>query len=172
MSLVKEAEECGVAAELNLDIQWGCVKTSDTPDEADLFRWAKAALSDRSQASDVTIRIVDKSEIQAANNEWRHKNQPTNVLSFPADFPPETGIDYLGDILICADVLREESVQQQKTLHAHWAHIVVHGMLHLQGFDHEEEQGAREMEALEVEILATLNYKNPYESSPLESGIS
>lgn len=172
VSIMVEAEESGKGAALNLDIQWDCTETTNLPCESDLLGWACAALPGGGAAVGLTIRVVDESEMQAANNEWRHKNTPTNVLSFPANFPPEAGIEYLGDMLICADVIFEESVQQDKPLYAHWAHIVVHGMLHLQGFDHVDEQGAVEMEAREVEILAALGYNNPYESPLLESGIN
>lgn len=167
-----ESEPSDVAAVLELDVQWNCAVTSKLPRETDLLRWASAVLPDEVITREVTIRVVDKREMQAANNEWRQKNRPTNVLSFPADFPPETGIDYLGDIMICAEVLLEESVQQKKSLDAHWAHIVIHGMLHLLGFDHLDEQGAVEMESIEVEILRSFGYNNPYESPRLESGKS
>lgn len=148
-----------------VELQWQCERLDTFPAEAEIRHWASAAAS----TGEVTIRVVDKAEIQQANATWRDKNKPTNVLSFPADFPPEAGINYLGDLLICADVLLEESRQQNKSLQAHWAHIVVHGMLHLQGYDHEDEQQAAEMEAREIEILLSFGYNNPYEPQFSES---
>lgn len=167
-----QSEVSGAEVTLHLDVQWGCSQMSEFPSESELFRWARAAITESTRPSEVTIRIVGRSEMKKANYAWRQKNRATNVLSFPADFPEEAGINYLGDILICADILREECVEQGKSLYAHWAHIVVHGMLHLQGFDHVAELHAAEMEALEVEILASLDYNNPYESATLESGKS
>ncbi len=152
-----------------MEIQRQCDPAATVPDDGDLIRWACAAVVTGSGSSEVTIRVVDKNEIQTANSQWREQDKPTNVLSFPAEFPPEAGIQYLGDVMICAQVLQAESVSQQKSLHAHWAHIVTHGMLHLQGFDHENEKDAREMEALEVEILASFGYNNPYEPGFPES---
>jgi len=110
----------------------------------------------------LTIRIVGVAEIMAGNKQWRGRDKATNVLSFPAEFPPETGVNYLGDIMICADVLMRESEEQAKSLNDHWAHIVVHGVLHLQGFDHENTQDAVIMEKREREILATLGVADPY----------
>lgn len=155
-------------AKLTVEFQWHCDRTANLPAECDILRWASAAIAAVDAASEVTIRVVDREKMKNANKEWRKQNKATNILSFPADFPSQTGINYLGDLLICADVLLEESQLQEKSLHAHWAHIVVHGMLHLQGFDHIDTQQASEMESREVEILATFGYNNPYQH-PLES---
>lgn len=134
-------------------------------DEAQIIAWAEAARLDA--AGDVTIRVVDNAEMQNLNREFRDKDYPTNVLSFPADLPPELAAQIddaeLGDIVISADVVAAEATEQGKALNAHWAHMLVHGMLHLQGYDHIEDNEAAEMEALEVKILAQIGFANPYE---------
>ena len=108
-----------------------------------------------------TIRVVAETESQFLNLQYRGKDAPTNILSFPAEIPH---IDYqcLGDLVVCAPVVAIEAQEQNKELDAHWAHLIVHGMLHLQGFDHQTDDEADKMEALEVEILSTLGYINPY----------
>lgn len=112
--------------------------------------------------SEVSLRVVDVDEIQTLNRQYRSKNSPTNVLSFPAEFPPELKIPLLGDVVICAAVVQAEAEEQRKPLEAHWDHMVVHGVLHLLGYDHELEQEAIEMETLEEQILAQLGWPSPY----------
>jgi probable rRNA maturation factor len=109
-----------------------------------------------------TIRVVDEAESRDLNLQFRGKDKPTNVLSFPSQ---SAFLDYdcLGDMVICAPLVSAEAERQEKAEIAHWAHLVVHGMLHLQGFDHENTADAAKMEALEVEILSTLGYSNPYD---------
>lgn len=133
------------------------------PAAIDFLPWVDASLQQSYDSLEQTIRIVDKSESQALNAQYRGKKVPTNILSFPADVPH---IEYqcLGDLVICAPLVAAEAEQQRKSVKAHWAHLAVHGMLHLQGFDHENELDANKMEALEVEILSTLGYSNPYNS--------
>lgn len=111
---------------------------------------------------DMTIRVVDSNESQQLNHQYRGKDKPTNVLSFPSDLPEEIGINLLGDLVICAPVVAEEAKQQSKPLLAHWAHMVIHGTLHLQGYDHIEDDQAEAMEALEIKLLQGLNFANPY----------
>ncbi len=116
---------------------------------------------------ELTIRIVDKDEIQVLNKTYRHKDKPTNVLSFPYegfefDVPEEIQLPLLGDLIICHDIVVEEAQQQAKTIEQHWAHMVVHGVLHLKGYDHLEDSEAEQMEALEVRILQYLQFSNPY----------
>jgi probable rRNA maturation factor len=111
---------------------------------------------------ELTIRIVDETEAQQLNETWRQRSYPTNVLSFPYESPPGIEIPLLGDLVICAPVVAREAQEQHKTLEAHWAHLVIHGTLHLLGYDHQEETQALAMEALEINILNNLGYPNPY----------
>ncbi|MCR8921179.1 rRNA maturation RNase YbeY [Dasania sp. GY-MA-18] len=132
------------------------------PSSAQLELWVAAALAGRKDEAELTIRLVDEQEISQLNATYRHKDKATNVLSFPADLPEHIDIPLLGDIIICPAVVAAEAQQQQKTLTAHWAHMVIHGTLHLLGYDHIEEQQAVAMEAIETQLLADLGYPNPY----------
>ncbi len=138
--------------------------TEQVPDRFSLQRWVNATLVGQIKQAEIVIRVVSIDEITDLNSRYRNKNKPTNVLSFQADIPTHVDEDYLGDIVICADVIATEAKQQQKTLQAHWAHMVVHGCLHLVGFDHEIEPEAEQMESLETTLLTTLGFANPYES--------
>jgi len=133
----------------------------DIPASEHFCRWVQAALCKPFTNLEQTVRVVDESESQTLNLQYRGKDKPTNILSFPAEIPH---IDYqcLGDLVICGPLVAREASDQNKEPEAHWAHLIVHGMLHLQGYDHETDQQAEEMEALEVEILSTLGYSNPY----------
>lgn len=122
---------------------------------AEFVRWARAALDG---GGEVTIRLVDTEEGQSLNNEYRGKDYATNVLSFPYDTEPLV----MGDLVICPAVVAREALEQNKLLAAHYAHLVVHGMLHLQGWDHENDDDAQAMEDEETEILAALGYPDPY----------
>jgi len=113
--------------------------------------------------SELLIRIVDRDEIQTLNNTYRHKDKPTNVLSFPSDLPIEIDESILGDVVICTDVVLEEANEQKKTFDNHLTHMAVHGTLHLLGYDHIEENDAIKMEALEIKILEKMKIANPYE---------
>ncbi|MEW6354358.1 MAG: rRNA maturation RNase YbeY [Pseudomonadota bacterium] len=133
------------------------------PAPAAVRRWAAAALGDA--RAEVTVRIVDADESAALNQTYRHKSGPTNVLSFPFEAPVTaraTARRYLGDIVICAPVVEREARVQHKSREAHWAHMLVHGCLHLLGHDHQHEDQAQIMEALETRILASLGYPDPY----------
>ena len=110
----------------------------------------------------LTVRVVDEAEMTQLNQIYRHKTGPTNVLSFPAQLPEGVQVPLLGDIVICAPVVKREAEQQNKLELQHWAHMVVHGVLHLMGYDHYTDEEAETMETLEVEILAQLNVPNPY----------
>ncbi|WGZ95904.1 MAG: rRNA maturation RNase YbeY [Candidatus Thiothrix putei] len=149
---------------LELDIQNPEAYTS-IPAEADLLRWAQAAWSADAEAG-VVVRIVNEAESQALNRAYRDKDYPTNVLSFPYDAPsiPEDDddIEYLGDLVICLPVVEREAAEQGKTATQHWAHLLIHGLLHLQGYDHITDTEAEEMEALETALLLKLGFPDPY----------
>ncbi len=112
---------------------------------------------------EITVRIVDKGESQRLNSEYRDKNKPTNVLSFPFEAPPGIELDLLGDLVICADIVSQEAQQQNKSALHHWYHMLVHGSLHLMGFDHIKDHEADQMEALEIAILAKIGVDDPYQ---------
>ena len=145
---------------IHLDVQI-VSKQTGIPDVTDFEYWANTVPS--SVETSVCLRIVDETEAKALNNQYRNIDKATNVLSFPAEIPSQVGINFLGDIVICAPVVNYEVRQQSKALNAHWAHLLVHGILHLLGHDHEDDQTADEMEALEIEILNKLNIPNPYQ---------
>lgn len=148
---------------MNRYVHVQCVTAAAVPSRAQLAQWARAALSGlRRRSVSVTIRIVGKKESQALNSRFRHKEKPTNVLSFPFAPPPRTRSDLLGDVVICADVVRREAREQDKPERAHWAHMVVHGILHLRGYDHEHKRDAAVMEAREIRVLRRLGFSNPY----------
>jgi metalloprotein, YbeY/UPF0054 family len=151
-----------MSAQLELDLQIA----SDAPNlpSADAVeRWALAALRDERAEAELTVRIVDEDESRTLNRDYRGKDKPTNVLSFPFEAPPGVPTTLLGDLVICAPVVAAEAAEQGKPLTAHWAHMVVHGVLHLLGYDHIDDADAEIMEGLEVEILAGLGVPNPYE---------
>ena len=127
------------------------------PAEKEIRRWAGSALADA--GGEVTIRITGEAEIQSLNNRWRNIDKPTNILSFPLH---DAGCPLLGDIVICAPVLEREAVQQGKSLRAHWAHITIHGILHLMGYDHTDEKNAEAMEAKETALMQELGFPDPY----------
>jgi len=132
------------------------------PGAASLSRWAEAALAGRRSEAELSIRIVGEEEGAALNDTYRHKAGPTNVLSFPAELPAGVPVATLGDLVICAPVVAREAAAQGKLPEAHWAHMVVHGCLHLLGYDHMDDAQAAEMEPLETRILAALGFQDPY----------
>lgn len=147
---------------LELDLQLASTATQ-LPSQQDFELWCRTALAQRSSDTELTIRIVDEDEGQQLNLDWRGKDYATNVLSFVADIPPGLlDIPLLGDLVICAPVVMREAAEQDKSLAAHWAHLVIHGCLHLQGYDHIEDEEAEAMEALERQLLAQLGYPDPY----------
>ena len=139
---------------LNLSVQYACNREG-LPLRADFVRWARAALVG---GGEITIRLVDADEGQALNKEYRSKDYATNVLSFPYDSEPVV----MGDLVICPSVVAREAAEQNKPLDAHYAHLTVHGMLHLQGWDHDNDDDAQAMEDEEREILAAMGYPDPY----------
>ena len=144
-----------------IDIQYA-VSAHGMPTEAQLAGWASEALAERAGEKELSIRIVDEAEITALNREYRGKDGPTNVLSFP--FEPMPGVEsrLIGDIVICAPVVVEEAIAQGKAPLAHWAHMVVHGALHLLGYDHLHDAEAERMESRERDILDALGFPDPY----------
>jgi len=144
-------------------IQYAVDKTL-APKAALIRQWAKHTLKSHFKDSELTIRIVDKEEMMQLNAAYRHKNYPTNVLSFPFTMPEEISLpqSILGDIVICAPVVNQEAETQQKSLAQHWAHMIVHGIHHLLGYDHETDEEAKVMEALEAKVMQELGFSDPY----------
>ncbi len=127
--------------------------------------WVDTVLNHVSHnAFELTIRLVDSQESQQLNYQYRQQDKPTNVLSFPFEIPDGIELNLLGDLVICTQVVAQEAKVQNKALFDHWAHMVIHGCLHLLGYDHINDNDAVEMEALEIKILAELAINNPYES--------
>jgi probable rRNA maturation factor len=147
---------------LTVDVENACGEPA--PDEGDLCRWARAALAaaGRDADAELAIRLVSSAEMVELNGRYRQQFKPTNVLSFPADLPPELELPLLGDIVICPEVVVREAGEQGKPPAHHWAHMTVHGCLHLLGYDHLVEADAERMEALETEILSELGVPCPY----------
>jgi probable rRNA maturation factor len=144
-----------------------------TPRRADIAAWASEALGRRAANAELSVRLVGRAEGRKLNAQYRGKDYATNVLSFPAAPWAATpamaaagaGTTHLGDLVICPPVLRAEALEQRKTLRAHWAHLVVHGALHLIGYDHERDADARRMERREIAVLRRLGFTNPYLST-------
>ena len=132
------------------------------PAPASFKRWAEAACRGRIKRADIAIRVVDEREGRHLNHHYRGKDYATNVLSFPAELPEGVTLPLLGDLVICAPVVAREAAAQGKTLNAHYAHLTVHGVLHLLGLDHEDEREAEAMEAIERAVLAELGHADPY----------
>lgn len=146
---------------VELDLQ--VATTAEVPAPTLFQRWCELALRQRQGDSELTIRLADEAEARELNRTYRSKDYATNVLSFPADVPDEMlDIPLLGDLVICPAVVEREALEQHKTSEAHWAHLVIHGCLHLLGYDHIDDAEAEEMEALERELLAELGHPDPY----------
>ena len=146
---------------LSLDLQ---IVTEDDnlPDEASLRRWAEAALEGRRERAEITIRLVGEAEGRALNRQFRGGKRATNVLSFPYHAPAVVVSELLGDLVICAPVVKAEAAEQGKAPMAHWAYMVVHGVLHLLGYDHQREDEAGEMERVETALMSQLGFPDPY----------
>ena len=138
---------------LTLDLQLACASPDGLPSEAQLQGWLEGTILGFQQEAEVTVRIVDGRRAASSTTPYRGKDKPTNVLSFPFEAPPGLELPLLGDLVICRQVVEAEAVEQGKTLDAHWAHMVVHGSLHLLGYDHIEDEEAEEMEQLERDIM-------------------
>jgi probable rRNA maturation factor len=146
---------------ISLDLQQAC-KAENLPTTAQFQLWVDSALDNYQKDFELTIRLVDVQESQALNLQYREKDKPTNVLSFPFEVPEGIELDLLGDLVICADIVAKEAKQQHKELHSHWAHMTIHGCLHLLGYDHIDDSEATEMEALETKLLKGLGISDPY----------
>jgi probable rRNA maturation factor len=166
---VEMPEPVAHPAPLHVELQSG-VRSRWTPPAREIARWATAALGDAGRGHEISVRIVGPAESKALNARFRGRNKPTNVLSFPAaGLPGEAAAEQpegapLGDLVICAAVVESEARAQGKPLRAHWAHLVVHGALHLVGYDHEQARDALRMERLEIRVLRRLGFPDPYRS--------
>ena len=149
-----------------LDIQHACTDSIPVSNEQ-LTLWVNTALNPHLETAELTIRLVNADEIKTLNHTYRKQNKPTNVLAFPTDLPDTILLDYpfLGDVIVCPGILKTESITLDTPLIAHWAHIIIHGVLHLLGYDHIDAADARIMQALEIKALKTLQFENPYLSS-------
>jgi probable rRNA maturation factor len=146
---------------LAVEVQFA-LEAPDLPSAEQLRGWAEAAWREPGHAAEVVIRVADEPESRRLNHDFRGRDRATNVLSFPYDPVPELELDHVGDLVLCAPVVAREAQEQGKAPAAHWAHMVVHGMLHLQGYDHEDDSEAADMERIEKVILAGLGYPDPY----------
>ncbi|WP_370597049.1 rRNA maturation RNase YbeY [Rodentibacter trehalosifermentans] len=145
-----------------IDLQLATENTQGLPTEAQIIQWATEAVQPESENVEMTVRIVDEAESHQLNLTYRGKDRPTNVLSFPFECPDEVELPLLGDLVICRQVVEREACDQGKPLMAHWAHMVVHGSLHLLGYDHIDDEQAEEMESLETQIMQRLGFADPY----------
>ncbi len=161
-SLMERRKKNRAPLQLELGVSYGLPRKG-LPAPASFKRWASATLTNRVRKADLAIRLVDEREGKALNHHYRGKSSATNVLSFPAELPEGVKLPVLGDIVLCAPVVAREAKAQGKTLHAHYAHLTVHGVLHLLGLDHDDPREAEAMELLEREILAELGVDDPYQ---------
>ncbi|OBX79002.1 rRNA maturation RNase YbeY [Haemophilus aegyptius] len=145
-----------------VDLQIATENIEGLPTEEQIVQWATAAVQPEGDEVEMTVRIVDEAESHELNLTYRGKDCPTNVLSFPFECPDEVALPLLGDLVICRQVVEREAAEQEKPLMAHWAHMVVHGCLHLLGYDHIEDDEAEEMESLETQIMQGLGFDDPY----------
>lgn len=149
---------------LDLDIQIATENTS-LPSEQKFKQWVTLAIGAAMSEVEMTIRLVEVEESQTLNRTYRGKDKPTNVLSFPFEAPPEVDLPLLGDLVICAAIVEQEAAEQNKQLDAHWAHMVIHGCLHLLGYDHIIDDEADEMESIETQLVEGLGFSNPYKET-------
>ena len=139
-------------------------KIKSLPNKRQFSSWVKQALPSNKKNHELVIRIVDTKEITELNKKYRKKNRPTNIISFPFDLPLGVKNNFLGDLVICAPLVKQEAKLQHKTITAHFAHLVIHGVLHLLGYDHKKNNDSKKMEALEIKHLKKLGFENPYKS--------
>ena len=158
---LKRIEESKMGS-IFVDLQIATENIEGLPTEEQIVQWATAAVQPEGDEVEMTVRIVDEAESHDLNLTYRGKDRPTNVLSFPFECPDEVELPLLGDLVICRQVVEREAAEQEKPLMAHWAHMVVHGSLHLLGYDHIEDDEAEEMESLETQIMQGLGFDDPY----------
>ena len=149
-------------SQIILDLQVACRKMCDLPTESSFIRWLSGIRPLFQDEAEMTIRLVDEVESHELNVLYRGQDKPTNVLSFPFDTDSEVTLPLLGDLVICRQVVEREALEQIKALEAHWAHMVIHGSLHLLGYNHLLDEEAIKMENLETEIMQELGYPDPY----------
>lgn len=157
---------------ISVDLQIAC-QVDSAPREAEVHAWLeqayRAGKPNASRHGDVSVRIVDENESRQLNNQYRHQDKATNVLAFPAGSPaefgalPEDEAQPLGDLVICGPLVEQEAEDQGKSPAGHWGHLLIHGMLHLLGYDHETSSQAAEMETMERKILAERGFEDPYQ---------
>ncbi|WP_354624765.1 rRNA maturation RNase YbeY [Psychromonas sp. MME2] len=151
---------------LYIDLQIATINQQSLPSLAMMQEWVSAAITAGSKSlrkrAEVTVRIVELIESQQLNNQYRAQDKPTNVLSFPFQNPPGLTLPLLGDLIICKEVVESEAIAQKKELTAHWAHMLIHGTLHLLGYDHIIDEQAEKMESIETELLIKLDFADPY----------
>jgi probable rRNA maturation factor len=161
MNSPKAKQVAGNEIMVEVDLQIA-VEAAGIPTQDQIKAWVNAAVASEKPA-EVTVRIVDEAEITVLNASYRHKDAATNVLSFPFEAHVPMDVPLLGDVVICAPVVVQEAIEQHKSIEAHWAHLIVHGVLHLQGYDHHDDIEAEKMESREIQILHQFGYANPYE---------
>lgn len=145
---------------INLDVQR---EVDALPTDDEFLKWLSETLNfEKHSDTELTIRLVDEEESAELNQQYRHKKGPTNILSFPFDAPDEVELNLLGDLVICVDIVKKEAIEQKKEELAHWAHMIIHGTLHLLGYDHLTDEQASIMETKEIKILSQLGYSDPY----------
>lgn len=147
---------------VDLDLQIAVENQENLPSHDEISRWLSTAISTQKSEAEVTVRIVEEKESHDLNLQYRGKDKSTNVLTFPFEVPPEIELPLLGDLVICKEVVEREAKEQGKPLKAHWAHMLIHGGLHLLGFDHIDDDEANEMETLEKELMLSLGFNDPY----------
>ena len=138
---------------------------AEIPTDDDIKAWVRPVVEHQKCPASISVRIVHEDEIKTLNSQYRNRPEATNVLSFPCDLKDESGLRLLGDIIVCAEIVNREAREQQKTPLHHWAHMIIHGLLHLFGYDHIEEHQAEAMEKLEVSLLHQVGIPDPYAES-------
>ena len=146
---------------IDINVQYA-INIPGLPTENEIKQWVNTSLDSLADNAELTLRIVDEEEGKHLNEQWRKSSGPTNVLSFSYNNDDKAGSSVHGDIVICAPVIAREAVEQRKPLNAHWAHMVIHGVLHLLGYDHIDSEDTEKMEALEKKILDKLGIPDPY----------